>query len=166
MHLAKILAVLALSFFTATSQAVEVRKFDDPELQTRFQDLTYELRCLVCQNQNIADSNAELAQDLRREVDRMLREGQTDDQIADFMVARYGEFVLYRPRFRPGTALLWLGPFALALIGLVFLGFQIKRARARAGSAVAMDDAELARVEALLADVGGSGISGAKETKT
>ncbi len=88
-------------------------QFDQPEQAARYQRLTEELRCLVCQNQNLADSHADLAQDLRNEVYRMITGGQTDRQIVDFMVARYGEFVLYRPPVSPLTWLLWFGPFLL-----------------------------------------------------
>ena len=88
-------------------------QFDEPEQAARYQRLTEELRCLVCQNQNLADSHADLAQDLRNEVYRMITGGQTDRQIVDFMVARYGEFVLYRPPVSPLTWLLWFGPFLL-----------------------------------------------------
>ncbi len=88
-------------------------QFDQPEQAARYQRLTEELRCLVCQNQNLADSHADLAQDLRNEVYRMITSGQTDRQIVDFMVARYGEFVLYRPPVSPLTWLLWFGPFLL-----------------------------------------------------
>lgn len=88
-------------------------QFDQPEQAARYQRLTEELRCLVCQNQNLADSHADLAQDLRNELYRMITGGQTDRQIVDFMVARYGEFVLYRPPVSPLTWLLWFGPFLL-----------------------------------------------------
>ena len=88
-------------------------QFEQPDQAARYQRLTEELRCLVCQNQNLADSHADLAQDLRNEVYRMITGGQTDRQIVDFMVARYGEFVLYRPPVSPLTWLLWFGPFLL-----------------------------------------------------
>jgi cytochrome c-type biogenesis protein CcmH/NrfF len=85
--------------------------------EKRLQKLSEELRCLVCQNQTIADSNAELAQDLRREVRGMIKDGKTDKEIVDFMVVRYGDFVLYRPPVKGITLLLWGGPIALMLLG-------------------------------------------------
>ncbi|MCW8901131.1 MAG: cytochrome c-type biogenesis protein CcmH, partial [Gammaproteobacteria bacterium] len=80
-----------------------------------------ELRCLVCQNQNLADSNASLAVDLRKQVYKMINEGQSDKEILDFMVTRYGDFVLYRPPFKTSTILLWIGPFIILAIGLIVL---------------------------------------------
>lgn len=91
--------------------------FDDPALQARYVKLIHELRCLVCQNETIADSNADLAADLRRDVHEMIANGRSDKQILAFMTARYGDFVLYRPPFEPKTWLLWAAPGALLLIG-------------------------------------------------
>ena len=92
-------------------------EFSRPEQRERYQSLLEELRCLVCQNQSLADSHAPLAQDLRDEVLERLRQGDSDEEIVRFLVARYGDFVLYRPPFRPQTWLLWLGPFVLLLAG-------------------------------------------------
>lgn len=99
--------------------AIDAYEFSDSEREERFHQLTNELRCPKCQNQNIADSDAPLASDLRREVHRMLEEGEPDDSIIDFMVTRYGEFVLYRPRVTETTWLLWYGPFVLLGIGVL-----------------------------------------------
>ncbi len=104
--------------------------FDDPALQARYETLTRELRCLVCQNQAIADSNATLAADLRREVRAMIADGASDAEIKEFMVARYGDFVLYRPPFKRSTWLLWLAP-ALLVIGGLGLGATIIARKAR-----------------------------------
>ena len=93
--------------------------FDDPVLQHRYEAINRELRCLVCQNQTIADSNATLAQDLRREVREMIAAGKTDDEIRDFMIERYGDFVLYRPRMTAQNFLLWAAPALLLLGGAV-----------------------------------------------
>ena len=93
--------------------------FDDPEMQARYERLISEVRCLQCQNQSIKDSNVTLAADLRREIARMISEGQSDKEIADFLVTRYGEFALYRPRASGKTLVVWIVPFVLALIGLV-----------------------------------------------
>jgi cytochrome c-type biogenesis protein CcmH len=91
--------------------------FDDPELQARYEKIITEVRCLKCQNQTIKDSNAFLADDLRREIRRMLTEGKTDAEIFDFLVLRYGEFALYRPRMSGKTLILWMAPAILLLIG-------------------------------------------------
>ena len=101
--------------------------FDDPVLQHRYEAINRELRCLVCQNQTIADSNATLAQDLRREVRDMIAAGQTDDQIRDFMIERYGDFVLYRPRMTAGNFLLWAAPVLLLVIGAFVLVRVVRR---------------------------------------
>ncbi|HHS83346.1 MAG TPA: cytochrome c-type biogenesis protein CcmH [Gammaproteobacteria bacterium] len=101
--------------------------FDTPQDEQRFKKLSTELRCLVCQNQNLADSNAELAMDLRREVYNMIKEGKSDTDIIDFMVARYGDFVLYRPPVKPVTYMLWVGPLILFVIGAVVLVMFVRR---------------------------------------
>ncbi len=101
--------------------AIDVLQFDTPEQEARFQQLTQELRCLVCQNQNLADSDADLARDLRMEVYEMVKSGQSADEIKTFLVARYGDFVLYRPPVQRNTLLLWGLPPLLLLIGLFFL---------------------------------------------
>lgn len=93
------------------------KAFDDPELQARYEEITAEVRCLKCQNQSIKDSNAFLASDLRREIRRMLEEGKTNDEIYDFLVARYGEFALYRPRMSGKTLVLWIAPLILLVVG-------------------------------------------------
>ena len=95
--------------------------FEDPEMQARYEELIAEVRCLVCQNQNIKDSNVFLASDLRREIRRMMSEGMSDAEIADFLVARYGEFVLYNPRKSGRTLVLWVTPALLLGIGAIVL---------------------------------------------
>jgi cytochrome c-type biogenesis protein CcmH len=102
--------------------------FDDPVLQHRYEAINRELRCLVCQNQTIADSNATLAQDLRREVREMIAAGKSDDEIRDFMIERYGDFVLYRPRMTAQNFLLWAAP-ALLLLGGAFAVVRVVRKR-------------------------------------
>jgi cytochrome c-type biogenesis protein CcmH len=99
----------------------------DPVLEARVMRIASELRCLVCQNQTIADSHADLAQDLRRQVREMLQRGDTDQQVADYMTARYGDFVLYRPPLKASTALLWFGPTLLMVAGLAGLVFVLWR---------------------------------------
>ena len=110
------------------SAAIDVYQFDDPEKEKRFQELVYELRCPKCQNQNIADSNAEIAKDLRTKIQQMLIADKTNVEIVDYMVARYGDFVLYEPRVKPQTYLLWYGPVIFLLLGLVVV-FWIIRGR-------------------------------------
>jgi cytochrome c-type biogenesis protein CcmH len=100
---------------------------EDPALEARMLSVTAELRCLVCQNQTIADSHADLAVDLRNQVRDMLRQGKTDREIIDYMTARYGDFVLYRPPVKPTTMLLWFGPAVLMLGGLATLVLVLRR---------------------------------------
>lgn len=104
------------------------KAFDDPDLQARYEDIIEEVRCVKCQNQNIKDSNALIARDLRREIRRMLGAGMTDAQIYDFLVERYGDFVLYRPRASGKTLILWIAP-ALLLLGGALMIVQIVRRR-------------------------------------
>jgi len=101
--------------------ALHGQHFDDPVLQARYEKIISEVRCLKCQNQTIKDSNAFLAGDLRREIRRMLSEGQTDAEIFDFLVLRYGEFALYRPRASGKTLVLWIAPFILLLVGGIII---------------------------------------------
>ena len=107
------------------------------------------LRCLVCQNQTIAESRADLAMDLKKEIREQIKAGKTDEQIIQFMVARYGDFVLYKPPFKDTTVLLWAGPFALLLGGLIVLFVYLRRRRGRVAQAT-LSDEQRARAEALL----------------
>ena len=117
-----VLLVLCLVGWLAPVQAsIEAYQFESAEMEADYNQLINELRCLVCQNQNLAGSDADLARDLRRETYDMLSQGKSQQQVVDFMVARYGDFVLYRPQFKSTTYLLWLGPFLLLLCVLVFL---------------------------------------------
>jgi cytochrome c-type biogenesis protein CcmH len=111
--------------------AEPVPEFADPALAARYEALNRELRCMVCQNQSIADSNATLAADLRREVREQLERGATDEEIVAFMTARYGNYVMYRPPFGATTVLLWTGPFLLLAIALG-VWWRVLRQRARA----------------------------------
>jgi len=131
---------------------IEVQEFDDPAQEERYKKLIAELRCLVCQNQNIADSNAELAQDLRRKTYELVREGKSEEEIVAYMVQRYGNFVLYRPPLATSTALLWIGPFIILGIGVVVLFKVIRRRRREAMES--MDEARLERARALLEEDG------------
>ncbi|MCF6202407.1 MAG: cytochrome c-type biogenesis protein CcmH [Methylococcaceae bacterium] len=120
-----------ISFFSTTAYAaIEVYQFDDAEKTARFKKLTAELRCPKCQNQNIADSNAEIARDLRAKLQLMLTANKSDDDIIQYMTERYGDFVLYEPRITGQTFLLWFGPFLLLAIAL-FIVFLIVRTRSK-----------------------------------
>jgi cytochrome c-type biogenesis protein CcmH len=134
----------------ASAIVFEQREFDDTEQLERYKRLIYELRCLVCQNQNLADSNAELAADLRREVHRMILEGKSEQDVIDFMVARYGDFVLYRPRLKAKTVLLWAGPFVLGIGGLVVLLINLRRRHVEGAAPTPLSGEERARLRALL----------------
>ncbi|MHB8447960.1 MAG: cytochrome c-type biogenesis protein [Rudaea sp.] len=111
--------------------AIDPLPFKDRAEEVRFQNLTRQLRCLVCQNQDLADSEADLARDLRRQVFQMMQEGKTDDQIKQYLVSRYNDFVLYDPPLQTGTWLLWFGPFAFLALG-AFVVTRIVRKRANA----------------------------------
>lgn len=126
---------------------------DDPASEARLKHLAVELRCLVCQNQTLADSNAPLAEDLRREVREMIAKNMSDQEIIEFLTARYGDFVLYRPPVKSTTALLWVGPFILLAIGATALIITLRR---RAGKVVdvPITEDEHRRVEQLLAEGG------------
>jgi cytochrome c-type biogenesis protein CcmH len=100
---------------------------DGQKKEQRYHTLVAELRCLVCQNQNLADSNAELAQDLRRQTYEMVKGGASNEEVVDYMVQRYGDFVMYRPPLRPSTLLLWAGPFVIFAIGVIVLVLFIRR---------------------------------------
>lgn len=132
---------LALIFFmTVSISAQEPLVFENQQQQDRFDQLTRELRCLVCQNQTLSDSDAPLAHDLRREVHNMLQSGQSNDQIKLFLVERYGDFVLYRPPVQTNTYLLWLAPLILLLGGALVLGANIRKRAALLASSENPDD--------------------------
>ena len=118
---------LALLLVCAQAHAIDPLQFKDSEQEQRFQKLTRELRCLVCQNQNLADSEADLARDLRRQVYTMMQNGKNDEEIKQFLVERYNDFVLYDPPLKPATWLLWFAPGALVLIGTGVLANILRR---------------------------------------
>ncbi len=134
------LLALALVAGLAAAQA-------DPALEKRVTGLAHELRCLVCQNQTIADSNAPLAVDLRNQIREQLQQGASEQDVIDFMVARYGDFVLYRPPLKFTTIALWAGPFLLLALGIVVL---VRRLRQRRTPARQLSEAERARAARLL----------------
>ena len=117
------LLLLPLSLFAR----IESHEFDNTDQESLYLRLTKELRCLVCQNQNLADSNADLAKDLREKAYEMVKSGKSHDEITEYMIARYGDFVLYRPPVNTSTYLLWLGPFIFLLLALLALLYFIRR---------------------------------------
>lgn len=154
-----VLLALVIGLAAPVQAKVEVLVFGSPAKEALYKELIQELRCLVCQNQNLADSNAELAGDLRTETHEMVEAGKSRDEIVDYMVARYGDFVLYRPPVNTTTAMLWGGPFLLVLIGLISLFVYIRRNNADKGVDT-LTDTDRARAESLLADTDSGKSSG------
>ncbi len=131
----------------APAQAsIEAYEFDSPEVEADYNQLVNELRCLVCQNQNLAGSDADLARDLRRQTYEMLTQGSSPKQVAEYMVERYGDFVLYRPLIKPGTYLLWFGPFVLLGLVIILVVRRLRRASTKSGP----DDEAMAKAKQLL----------------
>jgi cytochrome c-type biogenesis protein CcmH len=154
----RLVALLALSLAFgagAAWAATAVPTENDPVAAQREHDLASRLRCLVCQNQSIAESNAELAQDLRRQVREQIAAGRSDAEIIDFMTSRYGDFVLYRPPLKATTALLWGGPAVLLAIGVLVLVRVVRGRRSAAESPLTPE--ERARAERLLGAAGHPG---------
>ncbi len=116
--------IIALSF--SAQARVEALQFENPRIEADYKRLVSELRCLVCQNQSLSDSNAELAQDMRKQVVEQLRKGATPDEIVAYMVDRYGDFVMYRPPFKSTTMLLWLGPLLFFVIAALVIVFFVR----------------------------------------
>ncbi len=145
----RLVLLMVIGLWVAPLQAaIEAYQFDSPEMEADYNQLIDELRCLVCQNQNLSGSDADLARDLRRETHQMLRQGKSQQEVIDFMVARYGDFILYRPRFKSSTYLLWLGPFLLLMIVLYLV---VRRLRA-AEKPLEVDAAAMAEAKRLLED--------------
>lgn len=142
------LMLLVVCVAAACPAAVEYHVFNDPVQEQAYQNLINELRCLVCQNQTIADSNADLAKDLRQQVYDMLQQGKTEQDVVNFMTQRYGDFVLYRPAFKGKTLILWLGPLAFVLIGASAI-VLLHRSR-KQGTVKALDARQQAALDALL----------------
>lgn len=141
------LLLISLSSFAA----IEVHEFDNDVDRQRYQTFIDEMRCPKCQNQNLAGTNSPIAVDLRRELEFMIKDGRSDKEIVDFMVERYGEFILYRPRLSPATILLWGAPIALLLIGIVMLLLIVrKRRRVDVEESSVLSSAEQARLANLL----------------
>ena len=141
--------VLLLPLMAAAADTAQPA-VEDPVLEKRVTALTAELRCLVCQNQSLADPHADLAIDLKNQVRAMMKEGRTDAEIKAFMTDRYGDFVLYRPPVKATTWLLWIGPFVLFAAALAALFGYIRKRRAAAGESAALSPEQQARARALL----------------
>lgn len=142
--------ILMLCLLPAISYAGEAKDLaEDPVLEKRMVKLAENLRCLVCQNESLASSRADLAKDLRQEVREKMQQGLTDQQIIDYLVSRYGDFVLFDPPMRRYTLLLWYGPFALLLIGLVVLFVQLRKRKSQVPEPQ-LSAEEAKRAEALL----------------
>ena len=139
--------IASLLFFQVGATATDTPlSFPDPNLQNRYLHLLEELRCLVCQNQSLADSHADLAQDLRNEVYRILDEGKSNEAVIQFMVERYGDFVLYRPPVKPTTWLLWAAPFFLTITAVTVVYFR----RRRPHQLIPLDSSEREKLEKIL----------------
>lgn len=154
--IARVVAFLLLTALAGAAWSGEAAPAAaDPALERRVMALSAELRCLVCQNQSLADSNAPLAVDLRNQVREKMRAGMSEDEIVDFMVARYGDFVLFRPPFKLTTALLWLGPLLLLVAGIAALLYRLTRRREE--PAIQLTETERERARALLSEGGRDG---------
>ena len=150
-----LIALCVLSFGSSFAKDA-VPLADDPVLEQRLISISEEMRCLVCQNESLAGSRSDLANDLRREIRTLIKEGKSDDQIRSFMVERYGDFVLYRPPVKPTTWLLWIGPFVILLIGIAGLLTYLRR-RNNAVSNIPLSDDDNKRIDALLSNKNGKG---------
>ncbi|MDF2153764.1 cytochrome c-type biogenesis protein [Vibrio sp. CAU 1672] len=142
----------ALTFSLSAFAAIEVYEFDNLEQEQQFKELGHTLRCPKCQNNSISDSNAELAQDLRHKVYEMTKEGKSKQEIVDYMIDRYGNFVTYNPPFTAATAVLWLGPIAVVLVGFGLIVLRSRKSKAKAvqSSDEPWDEQKEARLKALL----------------
>jgi len=146
----RLAALLLLALAMATGFAKEAAPLaDDPVVEARLIAISEEMRCLVCQNESLAGSRSDLANDLRRELRTLIKAGKTDQEIREFMVDRYGDFVLYRPPVKPTTWLLWAGPFLLMITGVVVLLVYLRRRNRAVGDEVLTDE-ESSRAAALL----------------
>jgi cytochrome c-type biogenesis protein CcmH len=144
-----LMVLLLLPSLAAAGEAAPLA--ENPQAEARLKALAVELRCLVCQNQTLADSNAPLAEDLRREVREMIAKNMSDKEIIDFLVTRYGDFVLYRPPLKTTTTLLWVGPFLLLIGGAIALVMALRRRQKKLAD-VALSEAERNRVAQLLSE--------------
>ncbi len=143
------ISLILILMLPLLAQAIVPRQFDDAQTQARYENLLEGLRCLVCQNESLAESNADLAEDLRAEVYKLMREGRSDDEIRAYLTARYGDFVLYRPPVRRSTYALWFGPLLILLFALIGVLWFIRRRR-QLSPATPLSEAERKRLARLL----------------
>lgn len=143
--------ILALQYTLSAYAGEATPLAEDPVVEQRMIAISEELRCLVCQNESLAGSRAELAQDLRREVRTLIKEGKSDVQIKEFLVSRYGDFVLYRPPVKPVTWMLWFGPFLLLLGALYFL-VRLVRGKQNSAAPPVLDAEQRKKAQSLLQD--------------
>jgi cytochrome c-type biogenesis protein CcmH len=147
----RLLALLLVALAVGVASAKEAAPLAaDPVVEQRMIDISEEMRCLVCQNESLAASRADLAVDLRRELRELIKQGKTDAEIRDYMVARYGDFVLYRPRVSPKTYLLWAGPFVLMIAGVIILLVYMRRRNRAVAAEEQLTEEEARRAQALL----------------
>ena len=155
-----LMAVVVLGLSAQALSVVDVYEFGSEVDRERYQAFVEEMRCPKCQNQNLADSNSPIASDLRRELHRLIDDGKSDKEVVDFMVARYGEFVLYNPQLKKNTWLLWFGPASMLLVGAIVIVMVLRKRTGSGGEAVvAADESHLSRdeaqrLEAILGDTG------------
>lgn len=142
--------LLLLGWVVISQAGIFAFDFDDPKKEARFKQLSEELRCLVCQNQTLADSNSGLAMDLRKELYNQIQRNASDKEIKNFMVSRYGDFVLYKPPVKATTYLLWFGPFILVILALFILLRMIRKVGNQTTQTLSAEDQQ--RVQQLLAD--------------
>ena len=144
-----LIAALLLSMAAVHASSIETYRFETPEREALYKKMIAELRCLVCQNQNLADSNAELAVDLRRKTYEMVSAGKSEQEIMTYMVARYGDFVLYRPPMKSITFFLWTGPFIILGVG-VFILFRVIRKKSAKTTDESLSEEQRAKAQDLL----------------
>ena len=147
-----LLIAMAISSFNCAYAGLEAFDFSGNVDEDHYKELIAEVRCLVCQNQSLADSDAELAHDLRKEVYELMDQGQSDDQIIDFLVSRYGDFVLYQPPVKPSTYILWYGPFVLLALGLLMVARTLWQRRAQGRDEAELSAEEQQRLQQLLGE--------------
>ncbi len=150
MNLRRIIATALLLLFAAPALAQE-QQLADPALEQRARALSHEIRCVVCQSQSIAESEADIARDMRMLIREQIAAGRTDQEIRDYLVARYGDFVLFEPPFKATTYVLWIGPFVVLVAAAIGVGFYFRRRAAQPAAARELSDAERNRVSEILA---------------
>jgi len=158
-----VINILGLFYSVVQASPVETFEFKDEITKVRFQALSKELRCPKCQNQNLADSNSPISSDLRKELYELLQQGKADSEVVDFMVARYGEFVLYRPRVSSVTYILWFGPALLIFIGVIVV-IVILRKKTVTQENMVLNSTQQEKLKKLLADHADSNSSSTSST--